>query len=306
MVIPNRLLPGDTVGVIAPASPPDLKNLQQAIIFLEELGLRVKVGESVDLVHGYLAGKDTDRLDDIHQMFSDQDIKAVICAGGGYGTARIAGLIDYEVIRKNPKIFWGYSDITYLHTAIRQETGLVTFHGPMLSSDIGKESCHALSKQSFLQLFYPKDLHYSSRLSELAVISEGVASGELVGGNLSLLISSLGTPFELKTKGKLLLLEDIDEAPYRIDSMLNQLKAAGKLEEAAGVVVGDFHNAVPANNKPSLELSEVLDHYLKGVNKPVIKGFKIGHCQPHFAVPLGVHAKLSTTAMALTIQSGVN
>lgn len=305
MLIPKHLKKGDTVGVIAPASPPNIQNLEKSYSFLHQLGLNVKLGKHVHKVNGYLAGSDEERLADLHAMFEDPLVDGIICAGGGYGTARIASQIDYELIKQNPKIFWGYSDITFLHTAIRQETGLVTFHGPMLASDVGKEEFQELSKKMFWQLFEPKELHYTEDVSPLDIISEGERVGELVGGNLSLIISSIGTPFELNTKGKILFIEDIDEAPYRIDGMLNQLLMAGKLETAAGIVVGDFKNAVPTNNKPSQTLEEVLEHYLKDLETPVIKGFKIGHCEPHFAVPFGVKARLSTKTKSLTIMPGV-
>ncbi|WP_148350228.1 S66 peptidase family protein [Thalassobacillus devorans] len=304
MVLPNRLHKGDKVGVIAPASPPNIDQLNKAIPFLESLGLEVVIADHVEDVHGYLAGTDEERLADVHDMFARPDIKGIFCAGGGYGTGRIADKIDYELIRKNPKIFWGYSDITYLHTAIRQKTGLVTFHGPMLSSDIGKDDFHDESKTMFHQLFFSQPLTYNESLAPLTVIAEGEGRGELTGGNLSLLVSTLGTPFEVDTKGKLLLIEDIDEEPYRIDGMLNQLRLSGKFHDAAGIVVGDFMNAEPSKRKASLSLSQVLKDYLSGLAKPVVAGFKIGHCQPHFAIPLGVEAELSSNG-TLKISPGV-
>ncbi|MGM8215749.1 S66 peptidase family protein [Bacillaceae bacterium W0354] len=305
MILPKRLQPGDTIGVIAPASPPNLQNLKKAIPFFEKMNLKVKVAPHVEHVHGYLAGKDHERLEDLQAMFEDETIKAIICAGGGYGTGRIAPYINYELIQKNPKIFWGYSDITYLHTAIRQQTGLVTFHGPMLASDIGKDDFHPISKLSFQQLFEPIELTYNENISPLHVLCEGEAEGEIVGGNLSLIVNTLGSSYEIDTKNKLLFIEDIDEPPYRIDSFLCQLKNAGKLDDAKGIIVGDFNNAVPKKDRPSSTLDEVLVDYFGTINKPVMSGFKIGHCQPHFAIPLGTKALLSTTNKTLTIQPGV-
>ncbi len=303
--MPARLKKGDKVGVIAPASPPKKEKLEKGIPFLESLGLQVKLGRNIDSKHGYLAGTDEQRLEDLHDMFQDPQISGIICACGGYGTGRIAEDIDYQLIAANPKIFWGYSDITFLHTAIRQRTGLVTFHGPMVSSDIGLDDFEDLSAEMFHQLFSPGKVEYSEKISPLTVLSEGQAEGRLTGGNLSLITSTLGTPFEIDTKDKLLLLEDIDEPPYRIDGMLNQLKQSGKLEDAAGIVVGDFNNAKPKEDKPSLSLEEVFEDYLAGLDKPVISGFKIGHCQPHLSVPLGTEARLSTKDKVLHIQPGV-
>ncbi|QTN00845.1 LD-carboxypeptidase [Sediminibacillus dalangtanensis] len=305
MKIPSRLKTGDTVGLIAPASPPNPANVKKGIAFIESLGLHVRRGKHSNDIYGYLAGTDADRLKDLHDMFRDPQIAGIICICGGYGTGRIADKIDYQMIGDNPKVFWGYSDITFLHTAFQQRSGLVTFHGPMVSSDIGEADFAPLSKQMFNQLFEPTQIVYSEKIAPLEVIAEGDAQGELTGGNLSLLCSTLGTPYEIDTEGKLLLLEDVDEEPYRIDGMLNQLRMAGKLEQAAGIVVGDFKNAVPKKRKSSLTLEQVLNDYLAELGAPVVKGFQIGHCQPHVAVPLGVQARLSASKKTLVIEPGV-
>jgi muramoyltetrapeptide carboxypeptidase len=301
---PNRLHIGDTVGVIAPASPPNQKILQRGIEFLKGLGLRVKVGKSVEKIYGYLAGSDEERLEDLHAMFLDSEVKAIFCACGGYGTARLAANIDYEIIKANPKILWGYSDITFLHTAIRQETGLITFHGPMLGSDIGKEDTHILSKQGFQQLFEPTEVSYTERFSPLETLVEGVASGELVGGNLSLIVSTLGTPFEIDTNGKILFVEDVNEEPRSVDRMLNQLKMAGKLNDVNGIVIGDFCDCTP-NRELTLTLEEVINHYVLWANKPAIRGFMMGHCNPHISIPLGAKAVLNTNNKILIVESGI-
>ncbi|WP_026570755.1 S66 peptidase family protein [Sediminibacillus terrae] len=305
MKLPNRLKAGDTVGLIAPASPPNPANLEKGIAFIESLGLNVKIGEHSNDRYGYLAGTDANRLTELHEMFRDPRIAGIICMCGGYGTARIADKIDYQLIAANPKVFWGYSDITFLHTAFQQCSDMVTFHGPMVSSDIGEAEFDPLSRQMFNQLFEPTKILYSEEIAPLEVIAEGEAQGELTGGNLSLLCSTLGTPYEIETAGKLLLIEDIDEEPYRIDGMLNQLRLAGKLEQAAGIVVGDFKNAVPKKRKNSLTLEQVLNDYLADLGIPVVKGFRIGHCQPHVAVPLGVQANLSSSGKTLAIEPGV-
>jgi muramoyltetrapeptide carboxypeptidase len=304
LVKPNRLNPGDTVAVIAPASPPNLRILERGIEFLKGLGLLVKLGKSVEKIYGYLAGTDQERLDDLHGMFLDSEVKAIFCACGGYGTARLAANIDYEIIKANPKILWGYSDITFLHTAIRQETGLITFHGPMLGSDIGKEETHTLSKQGFQQLFEPTEMSYTDRFSPLERLVEGIASGELVGGNLSLIVSTLGTPFEIDTNGKILFIEDINEEPRSVDRMLNQLKMAGKLNDVNGIVIGDFCDCTP-QRELTLTLEEVVYDYVLSANKPSLKGFMMGHCNPHISIPLGVQAVLNTYDKSLIVESGI-
>lgn len=305
MIRPKRLRKGDTVGVIAPASPPNLENLKRAIPFLESLGLNVKIAPNVSKTYGYLAGKDQERLEDLHAMFSDPSIAGIFCAGGGYGTSRIVSDIDYNLIQQNPKVFWGYSDITVLHTAIRQQANLVTFHGPMLSSDVGEEAFDDQSRTMFRQLLQPEKLTYSEGFSPLQTISEGGATGEVVGDNLSLLVHSIGSRYEIETKGKLLLIEDVGEEVYRIDSFLSQLKLAGKLEEAAGIIVGDFSRTEPEKRQKTLSLEQVYEYYFASLNKPVLSGFKIGHCYPHFAIPLGTKAELSSNEKTLTIEPGV-
>jgi muramoyltetrapeptide carboxypeptidase len=302
---PTRLKKGDTVAVIAPASPPNKENLKRGLKFVEDLGLKYKLGKSLYSEYGYLAGNDEARLSDLNEMFLDNEIKAIICAGGGYGTARIASAIDYDAIKNNPKIFWGYSDITFLHTAIRQETGLITFHGPMLASDIGKEGANQVSRDTFQQLFTPAELNYDSSISQIEELVPGSAEGPLVGGNLSLLSSSMGTPFEIDTEGKILLIEDINEEPRAVDRMLNQLYMAGKLQESAGIIIGDFNNCVP-ERELSLSLEEVIDHYIQLAGRPALKGFKMGHCSPHIGVPLGADASMDTKEKTLYVESGIN
>ncbi len=302
---PSRLQKGDTIGVIAPSSPPNLENLHSSLAFLEQLGLNVKMGKHVENVYGYLAGTDEERLEDLHDMLADPSVKGIICAGGGYGAGRYADQIDFQLMAEQPKILWGYSDITFLHTTIGQFANVVTFHGPMLASDVGKETFHELSARMFGQLFDPIELHYSENISPLTTLAGGIAQGELVGGNLSLLVSGLGSKYEIDTRGQLLLIEDVDEEPYKIDSMLNQLRLAGKLHDAAAIVVGDFARAEPKKRKTTLSLDQVLQHYLSDLGKPVVSGFKIGHCEPHFAVPLGVEARLDGDAKTLTILPGV-
>lgn len=293
------------IGIISPSSPPNQDNLEKSFAFLEELGLKWKLGKNVRNVNGYLAGTDEERLQDLHDMFADPEIKGIICAGGGFGSARYTDKIDLQLMKENPKVFWGFSDITFLHTAMGLYSDIVTFHGPMLASCVGKESFHELSAKMFGQLFEPMELHYTEEISPLETIIGGVATAELVGGNLSLIASGIGTKFEIDTKDKLLFIEDVDEEPYRVDGMLNQLRMAGKLKDAAGIVVGDFSKAESKKQKESQTLAEVFEHYLGDLGKPVVSGFKIGHCEPHFAIPLGVEAKLDADQKTLTILPGV-
>lgn len=306
LVKPQKLQMGDTVGVISPASPSDPDSLLRGIAYLENLGLRVKLGKNVYKENGYLAGQDQERLDDLHSMFADCDVKAIICARGGYGTSRIASQINYELIANNPKIFWGYSDITFLHTAFRQRSKLVTFHGPMLSSDIGKDEWDKLSAHYFEQMFLTEDIVYDESIAPIGTPIKGYVEGELVGGNLCLLNTTLGTPFEIETKDKIIFIEDIHEEPRSIDRYLNQLLMAGKFDNIGGLVIGDFNECGPGERVQTFSLDEVLDYYIKLINKPTLKGLKIGHCSPNVSIPLGTKAIICTDRKQLIIESGVS
>lgn len=301
---PQRLKKGDTVGIVSPSSPPGREELEKSLLFLEELGLKWKFGKHAKNINGYLAGTDEERLEDLETLFQDPEVNGIICSSGGYGAGRIVDQIDLQIMKEHPKVFWGFSDITFLHTAMGLYSNLVTFHGPMLGPNIGKDTFEELSKKMFQQLFEPMELHYTEVISPLETITPGVAHGELIGGNLSLLARTIGTKFEVDTAGKLLLIEDIGEEPARVDGLLNHLRMAGKLKDVAGVVVGDFART-ETEKKWTLTLEEVLEHYLSPLQVPVVKGFKIGHCEPHFAVPLGVEAKLDANEKTLTILPGV-
>ncbi|ARF17342.1 LD-carboxypeptidase [Sporosarcina ureae] len=305
MIRPAHLVQGDVIGIVAPASPVEREVLERSFQFLEQLGLRYKVGRSVYKKNGYLAGTDEERLADLHEMFKDPEVKGIFCAGGGYGSARYAEQLDLDLIHNHPKVFWGFSDITYLHTAIRQGAGLVTFHGPMLASCVAQDEFHEMSGKMFGQLFAPVEVHYSEAISPLETLVGGVAEGEVVGGNLTQLVNSLGSEFEIKTNHRLLVIEDVGEEPYKVDRLLNQLRLAGKLREAAGIVIGDFAKAAPTKPYASLTMDEVFEQYFGKLHQPVVKGFCIGHCEPNIAIPFGVKGRLDANSKTLTILPGV-
>ncbi|MBM7838668.1 muramoyltetrapeptide carboxypeptidase [Alkalihalobacillus xiaoxiensis] len=305
IVKPSLLKKGDTIGIIAPASPPELKKIHYAKTFYEKKGLKVKLAPSVGKRNGYLGGSDQERIADLEFMFKDQTIKGIFCACGGYGTPRIVDQIDYQLIKENPKIFWGYSDITCLHTAIFQRTGLITFHGPMLSSDLAVDELDAVTINGLNQVFAKTEIMINQSTQPLHTLMQGTANGPIVGGNLTLLTSLLGTPYEIDTNGSLLFIEEIEEEPYRIDRMLNQLRLAGKLDQAAGFVIGHFNQCEPKTPAKSLTLEQVIQRYLVIEGKPSVSGFQIGHCLPVKSIPLGARATLDADCKRLMIESGV-
>ena len=291
---------GDTIGMVAPASPSDRSKVEKAVKYLEGMGYKVRTGESVYSSRGYLAGKDELRACDINSMFADDEVNAVFCMRGGYGSQRILDMVDFELIRKKPKIFMGFSDITALLNAIYQECGLITFHGPMggdFAGGLGKPTKSAMKRA--LESIEPIGELPNPETPE--VVSEGRARGILVGGNLSIVASTLGTPYEIDTLGRILLLEDVFEEPYSIDRMLTQLRLAGKLSDASGIILGDWGNSVPEEPEKSLSLEEVFEDIFKDIGKPVLKGFKIGHCKPNLTVPVGAEAFIDTCSRTVCI-----
>lgn len=304
MIKPKALKPGDMIGVIAPASPSTEKKVQLAQEQITALGYRVKFGKSCYETHGYLAGIDRLRAEDINNMFRDEEVQGIICLRGGYGTMKVLQRLDLEAIRNNPKVFVGYSDITSLHLAMNQLCNLVTFHGPMAASDISK-GLEDFTKNSFLRTIgrpEAAELIENPKESEIICLVEGEARGRIVGGNLALITATMGTPYEIDTKGKLLFLEDIGEVPYRIDRMLTQLALAGKFDDAAGVILGDFNNCEAPKGEESLSFMEVLKEILVPYGKPTIYNLQAGHCSPMITLPLGVEAVLNASETKLYIK----
>ena len=298
---PQRLRKGDTVGLVALSSPLKMEQLGAKTAFIESLGLHYKLGQTIGLPDGMLAGTDEERLEDFHAMIRDPEVKGIFCVRGGYGLARIIDQIDYQLLEDNPKIIWGFSDVTSLHLAVNELSDLVTFHGPMLSN--GEEELDALSTKMFQQLFSPLEIQYSEMINPLETISGGVVRGELTGGNLNRIVRTLGTKFEFDAQGKIIVLEDIKEALEHIDGMMNQLRQARKLEQAAGFVIGSFTEL--GKEETYEEVLDIMREYLTPLNKPVLAGFQIGHCKPNVAIPLGVEAIIDADEKVLRILPGV-
>lgn len=301
---PAHLQQGDLVGIVALSTPPNMDNVTRGLRYLEELGLRYVLGDSIQKYVHYFAGSDRDRARDFEAMVENPEIKAIFCASGGYGAARVADKIDYMLLEENPKIFWGFSDLTFLHTAIGQLSNLVTFHGPTISS-IGHDDVPERTKMMFKQLFAPAEIYYDKNISKLTTIHEGRVRGQLVGGNLTRIVNSIGTKFELDTTNKVLLIEDIGLEPAQIDELLNQLKQSRKLEQASGIVIGDFTLAEPRDYTDSPSLDALFDEYFAHINKPVVSGFKIGHERLNVALPLGVDVILDADEKYLAVLPGV-
>ncbi|HSH35961.1 LD-carboxypeptidase [Schnuerera sp.] len=304
MIRPKGLKIGDTLGVVAPASPTTKDKVELAYEKLSQMGFNVVMGESCYSSYGYLAGSDELRAKDLNNMFNNKEVKGIICLRGGYGTPRILELLDYELIKNNPKVFIGYSDITALHIVFNQLSDLVTFHGPMAASDLTGDFSE-FSKNSLYNFILEGEFDSTIKnpKEEIITINGSIAEGTIIGGNLSLITSTIGTKYEIDTKGKILLIEEVGEEPYKIDRMLTQLRLSNKLEDAEGIVLGDFNNCVPESSEydDSLTLEEVIDNIIKPLGKPTIFNLQSGHCEPVITIPFGVKARLNADNKELTI-----
>lgn len=306
MIKPNALKFGDVIGIVAPSGPTTKEKVKLAKDQLEGLGFQVKLGHSCYEKHGYLSGKDEVRARDLNHMFEDQEVQGIICLRGGYGASKILNRIDLEQIAKRPKVFVGYSDITALHLAMNQISKLVTFHGPMGSSDIAG-GLDDFTREGFLKAVMgssPMGEIQNPKGKKMQSLVGGKANGILVGGNLSLIAATMGTPYEIDTKGKILFLEEIGEEPYRVDRMLTQLLLSGKLGDAEGILLGDWMDCEPEEPEKSLSLMAVFEEIIGPLGKPTIYDVEAGHCSPMITLPFGVRSFLDAEEGRLIIEEG--
>lgn len=310
----KRLKPGDTIGVVSPASPSSARSeVTRAKEYLERLGYRVEVGRNVNLKKGFTAASEQERADDINEMFARPDIDALFVTQGGYGSAQIIDKIDFEQIRKTPKIFTGFSDITSLHLAIQKFCDVVTFYGPGMTR-FNEEDLSEYTKESFFRTLTNAEpageIKKVSPKNWLTTIAGGVCEAPVVGGCLTLICSSLGTPYEIDCKDKILFIEDVDTEPWIFDHMLCHLCNAGKLADAAGFVIAHCENCVPFKYEPGFlcddSIEDVLLYYLEPLKKPALFGLPMGHGEHLATLPLGVMCRLDADEKTFTVlENGV-
>lgn len=308
-VLPPRLRTGDTVGLVNPAgvtwNPVDLDVVRETF---EAMGLRVRVGAHVLDRYGYLAGRDEDRAADVNAMFADPDVRGIVCIRGGWGCARLLPHLDYDAVRRDPKVLLGFSDITALHAALHARTGLVSFHGPVGISQWSDFNVEWLRRVAFdaEAVTFENDKEFNAeqtlalRENRTRVITPGVARGRLLGGNLTVLSAIVGSEYLPDFTGCVLFLEDVEEAPYRIDRMITQLDLAGILGRAAAVVFGDCTRCTPGAGYGSFTLDDVLVEHLRPLGVPAWHGAQIGHIEEQFTLPIG--AEVEVDAVAGTIK----
>ncbi|MCL2169153.1 MAG: LD-carboxypeptidase [Defluviitaleaceae bacterium] len=285
---------GDRVALIAPSTPPESPQLvDYAVKFVTELGFEPVVYDSCYADYGYLAGSDELRARDINLAFADDAIRGIMCVRGGYGLQRLLPIIDFDMVKANPKFFSGYSDITALHSVIPEQAGFITYHTPMLATPKFAAADEYTVEQFKRQMFgHSEGKIENPKGHEWEFLQVGEGIGELCGGNLAIIASSLGTPYEIQTAGKILFIEEVEEPPYKIDRMLNQLHLAGKLSELSGVVFGDFADCVAPEPKLSLTIPEIIENL--GLKVPVLWNFRCGHCYPTASLPMGAVARLNS------------
>ncbi|KMT21724.1 S66 peptidase family protein [Clostridium cylindrosporum] len=296
MIKPKALSFNDEIGIIAPSGPFfNSDQLEKSIDKIKKIGFKPILGRSCYAKDGFLAGGDDVRAKDINIFFDSSNIKAIVALRGGYGAMRILDKIDYKSIRKNPKIFVGYSDITAIHSAINKYSNLVTFHGPMIYSDFYRMDKETLS--SFLHNVM--DIKYTPKY-DLEAVVEGDVSGKIFGGNLTILTSLLGSKYQVNYKDIVLFLEEINEEPYKVDRMLYQLYLSGAFEKVKGVILGQFTSCNSYDKERSYSLEYVLEGFFKKYSIPCYKGLNIGHDESKITIPLGASCKIIGSKLILT------
>ncbi|HEX6096106.1 MAG TPA: LD-carboxypeptidase [Thermoanaerobaculia bacterium] len=308
VVKPKRLAEGDTVGLVLPASNTfEADDIQLAKEQLEAIGLKVAIGAHAYDRHGYFAGRDRDRADDINRMFADDRIAGIVCYTGGWGSPRVLPYLDYDLISRKPKVLLGFSDITALLNAVTQRTGLVTFHGPVGASTIEPYSLEnfrrvVMSPEPAGLLAPPpkKATELVDRTNRILRLHPGKATGRLAGGNLTLLASLMGTPYEIETDGAILFAEDVREEVYRVDRMLTQLALGGKFDRMAGFAFGRCTDC-KAN---VFSLEDILRDRFSAGPAPALSGLSFGHIEQKLTLPIGVMARLDADAGTLEVLEG--
>lgn len=300
MIKPKALKKGDAIGIVSPASPIGQKymeSFENGLKVLNDMGYYTKVGRNALKSNGYFAGSDEERASDLIEMFEDKNISAILCSRGGYGTERLLNLLDFQTISQNPKIFAGYSNISFLLNIFAQYTGLITFHSPM-AINIG--DC----QDNFSINNLISSISEVSKNFALGAKAEGTyankeyftASGRLYGGNLCTIIGTIGTKYELRTENCILFLEEVSEQAYSIDRMLTLLKNTGKLDHCSGFILGDFTDCQDSSGK---SIMDVINDIILPLGKPVIHSFPCGHGPIKTTLPIGAKVQINAKTGAV-------
>ncbi|MBO4991724.1 MAG: LD-carboxypeptidase [Firmicutes bacterium] len=303
MRFPKMLKPGDTVGLVCTSSCVSAQRVEECVNTVKALGYQVKLADNLAINYGgYMAGSGQARGQWVNRMFGDPEVDAIFCIRGGDGSSRIMEYLDYDLILQNPKIFVGYSDVTNLHLALTQNCGLVTFHGPMVSSNMvddfdeeTKASLYSfLNGEGTVTFQNPKG-------KEIRVLHEGRCSGRLTGGNLSLLSASIGTPYQVDTKGAILFIEEVCEPMSKIEKWAYHLRNAGLLKQCSGIILGQF-TKVTNEECPEYDVIRCLSDVFEGLDIPVVYNVESGHGKPMMTLPMGAMCHIDTKTKSITFE----
>ncbi len=289
----NPITKSSTIGIVAPSSPESNEYIDEKISSFENLGFKIKKGKHLYDKFGYLAGSDKDRAYDLNSMFEDKEVNAIVCLRGGYGAIRMAPYLDLKIIKNNPKPFFGYSDITLLLNYIYNKCHFPTFHGPMITSNFNDIA----TKEYFLNILNNNENKIIYNLKDVChkkycTWNNRNFKGKIVGGNLSIICSTIGTPYEIKFDNNILLVEDVNESPYVVDRMFSQLISCGKLKKSSAIIIGNFTNCTSSDE--ILTIKYIIKEKLIPLNIPIIYGLKIGHEYPNITIPIGSNFKFSS------------
>ena len=303
MRYPEKSNKGDTIGIICPSSPVEPGKTPALIKRMEDLGYKVKAADNLEENYGgFMAGTGKTRGEWINKMFADPEVKAVFCVRGGDGSSRIMEYLDYDVIRNNPKIFVGYSDVTNIHLGINQNCDLVTFHGPMVSSNILNDFDDETAESLFAAINADGDFEFKNPAGfDVKVLKEGKAEGILTGGNLSLLSASVGTPYDLDTEGRILFVEEVCEPLSKIEKWMYHLRNSGKLAKCSGILLGQF-TEVENEKLPEYDVYADIKDILEGIDIPVMYNVQSGHSKPMMTLPLGAVCTMDTATGKITFK----
>ncbi|GAB6168906.1 LD-carboxypeptidase [Clostridium carnis] len=296
----NPINKQSTIGIVSPASCDDELFINKKICEFEELEFKVKKGKHIYDIYGYLAGNDKNRAEDLTAMFLDDEVDAIVCFRGGYGAIRMIPYLDLKAIKKHPKPFCGYSDITLLLNYLNKKCNIPTFHGPMINSNFKD---NITNKYFFDSLSNNNKFSYNLREicgENYTIHNKRDFRGRLIGGNLSIICSSIGTPYEIDCRNSILFIEEVDESPYSVDRLLSQLISSGKLKYCNGIILGYFTDC-SSNNPRSFKVEEIFNELLSPLNIPIIYGFPAGHAYPNITFPIGSKFKFSSNNDTLSI-----
>ena len=293
-----------TAGVISPAWIPNPERMEKGLNYLAEKGIKVINGEHLGKEYGYFAGSDEERVSDLHRMFADPEVDLILCARGGWGGLRLVDHLNYELIRQNPKLLVGYSDITTLQLAIWKKCSIPSFSGPMVGVEMGKGIVPFTEQHFWGQVYNNEpDYHFSYHQTSTSVLKKGEGKGRLLGGCMSLVCHLLGTEFSPDYRNSILFLEDVGEKPYKIDRYLAHLKQAGIFDQIEGLILGDFIDCEPEEGEKSFKIEEIFASYFSSADFPVLVNFPYGHGDFKFTMPIGVDCILSTETHELILEN---